>query len=261
MVILTRNTDDSYSIVLVKHMTSYEDINIIINPSFSYDQKIKRMTKDTLKHVLLSDSIHDFANRIGFKDYVRGSNKKTRLINDRFISFKNNLKLILANNSIAVKYFMMKEVEHIYNFPGGHLRIYENPIDTAIREVGEETGIPYDDIDLITMPSKRSFRIRGTVFQSHTDVLDSPMSVYSLPVLITKDVGEHKTYYNVLYFAIVPRDTVDMVIQNGTDSYEIDEIIDMPLDDFINGTTDINVFDEFGDVIMTIMDMINDYYD
>jgi 8-oxo-dGTP pyrophosphatase MutT (NUDIX family) len=241
-------------------MTSYEDINIILNPSFSYDQKIKRMTKDTLKHVLLSDSIYDFTDRIGFRDYIVKINK-TRLINDRFISFKNNLKLILANNSIAIKYFMMKEVEHIYNFPGGHVPVYENPIDTAIREVGEETGISYDDIDLIVMPFKRSFRIRGTIFQTHTDVLDTPMSVYSLPILITKDIGEHKTYYNVLYFATVSRDVVDMVIQNGTDSYEIDEIIDIPIDDFINGTTDINVFDEFGDVITTIMDMIDDNYD
>jgi 8-oxo-dGTP pyrophosphatase MutT (NUDIX family) len=53
--------------------------------------------------------------------------------------------IITKDNQVLVM-FRRKKGREYYTFPGGHMRNYEEPIDTAIREIMEETTIEIKDL-------------------------------------------------------------------------------------------------------------------
>jgi 8-oxo-dGTP pyrophosphatase MutT (NUDIX family) len=74
--------------------------------------------------------------------------------------------IIVKDNKVLVM-FRRKKGREYYVFPGGHMRNYEKPIDTAIREIYEETTIKvknlkpaYDQI-IHTNPEQRDYYFVG----------------------------------------------------------------------------------------------------
>lgn len=53
--------------------------------------------------------------------------------------------IIIKDDKVLVM-FRRKKGREYYTFPGGHMRYYEQPIDTAIRELKEETTIEIQDL-------------------------------------------------------------------------------------------------------------------
>ena len=54
--------------------------------------------------------------------------------------------LIKDNKVVAIKYKKGNEKEGYYDIPGGKIEYAENPKETAIREMKEETGINIKEI-------------------------------------------------------------------------------------------------------------------
>jgi ADP-ribose pyrophosphatase YjhB (NUDIX family) len=55
--------------------------------------------------------------------------------------------IILKDNMVLVMY-RKKDGEEYYVFPGGHMREGETPLETAVREIEEETTIKVRDMEL-----------------------------------------------------------------------------------------------------------------
>lgn len=55
--------------------------------------------------------------------------------------------IILKKDKVLVM-FRIKNGDGYYTFPGGHMRKGEEPIDTAVREIEEETTIKVKDMEL-----------------------------------------------------------------------------------------------------------------
>lgn len=53
---------------------------------------------------------------------------------------------IITKDDKVLVMFRRKKGREYYTFPGGHMRNYEKPIDTAIREIREETSIEVQDL-------------------------------------------------------------------------------------------------------------------
>jgi len=70
-------------------------------------------------------------------DYKEDGDIRTEYVQARGIIIKDNKVLVM---------FRRKKGREYYTFPGGHMRNYEQPIDTAIREIREETSIEVEDL-------------------------------------------------------------------------------------------------------------------
>jgi 8-oxo-dGTP pyrophosphatase MutT (NUDIX family) len=74
--------------------------------------------------------------------------------------------IILKDDQVLVM-FRRKNGEEYYTFPGGHMRDYEDPLETAIREIEEETTIKVKNLkpalDLINYvePEEREYYFVG----------------------------------------------------------------------------------------------------
>jgi 8-oxo-dGTP pyrophosphatase MutT (NUDIX family) len=71
------------------------------------------------------------------KDYKEDADIRNEHIQARGIIVKDDKVLVM---------FRRKEGREYYTYPGGHMRVFEKPIDTAIREIREETTIEVKDL-------------------------------------------------------------------------------------------------------------------
>ena len=71
--------------------------------------------------------------------------------------------VVFVEENSSVRYLLMCSMEGVYGFPKGHMEGNETEIETALREVREETGIELE-------PSAGKFLFRYSGVSFHCDV-------------------------------------------------------------------------------------------
>ena len=135
------NENNIYQIQnMINEMSSYEKQKLLNN---EFDTLLKEMWNDTQ---IINNNYH--------KNEVNNSFKKFELLKS---GISNGTNIVTLNDIISKSNTCWHETE--WEFPKGRKNNKEKDLDCALREFEEETGIPFDNIDIIenVLPFEETF--------------------------------------------------------------------------------------------------------
>lgn len=75
--------------------------------------------------------------------------------------------VVFTKDNGYIKYVIVQSMEGIYGFPKGHMEGAENEIETALREIAEETGLIVDIINGFRTEDLHTFNRNGEIRMKH----------------------------------------------------------------------------------------------
>ncbi len=104
--------------------------------------------------------------------------------------------IVFTKETGQIRYVIIQSKEGFYGFPKGHIEGTESEIQTALREIAEETGLAVDIIDGFRTEDRHTFNRNGKSRMKHIVYYLAEFSK-QIPVAQEKELsGIHLMDYN-----------------------------------------------------------------